>query len=180
MGTAGIDLSRALATTGWISEVELRYLADLSYSLPAGSVIAEIGSFKGRSANALALNPNITLYCIDPWTKYSFGDFTSCYDEFIENTRHLRNIVTLRDFSLNAVHRLVAMKFHAVFIDGDHDAEHVRADILAWRPQLTEGGILFGHDYGRPDWPDVEAVVKELVPSYRVVPNTTIWTTEGA
>lgn len=178
---AEIDLSRALTIPGWMTPVELKYLAHLSHSLPPGSSIAEIGSFKGRSANALALNPAITLYCIDPWTKYSFGDFTACYDEFLENTAHLPNIVTVRQHSVTAAAQLVSegKRFDAVFIDGDHLAYHVRADIKAWRPLLKPGGVLCGHDFGQPDWPDVETVVKELVPRYRVVPNTSIWTTEG-
>lgn len=177
-----IDLRPALAVEGWMDPPELEYLARLSFSLPPGSVIAEIGSFKGRSANALALNSAITLYCVDPWTKYSFADFTSAYGEFLANTAHLANVIPVRRHSVDAAAEFAAkdMRFDVIFLDGDHEAAHVRADIEAWRPLLKDGGILCGHDYLHPTWPDVEIVVKELVPRFRVIPNTLIWTTEEA
>lgn len=34
-----------------------------------------------------------------------------------------------------------------VYIDSDHSYESVKADIRAWWPYLTPGGILAGHDY---------------------------------
>jgi predicted O-methyltransferase YrrM len=174
-----LDLERALATEGWMSLEELTYLAYLSCSVPPAGSIVEIGSFKGRSACALAINPSIFLFCVDPWTKYGFGDFTAYHQEFLRNTAHLHNVLTIREYSVVAAHKLFDYRFDVVFIDGDHTAEQVRADINAWRPLLKRDGILCGHDFGRPDWPDVETVVKELIPSFHVVPNTSIWTTEG-
>jgi predicted O-methyltransferase YrrM len=181
MATNLISLDRALNTPGWMDPAELKYLAHLSHSAPPGSFIVEVGSFKGRSACALALNPGILLYCVDPWTKYSFGDFTECYAEFRENTAHLTNVVPVVKYSSDAADMFAweRRKFHVIFIDGDHTAEHVRSDIEKWRPLLADGGILCGHDYGRPDWPDVEPVVREMVPNHCVVPGTSIWTTEG-
>lgn len=38
----------------------------------------------------------------------------------------------------------------AVFIDADHHAEAVEADIRAWWPKLRPGGIMAGHDWDRP------------------------------
>ncbi len=69
--------------------------------------------------------------------------------------------------------------FNMIFIDANHSYESVKADIEAWMPLLDEGGILCGHDFDPVYWPGIVKAVKELVPNYRVVPNTTIWTTEA-
>jgi predicted O-methyltransferase YrrM len=65
--------------------------------------------------------------------------------------------------SLEAAAKLVGLEFDMIFIDGAHDYENVKADILAWRP-LSEGGLLCGHDYGTC-W---DGVVKELIPHPKV------------
>ena len=61
---------------------------------------------------------------------------------------------------------------HMVFIDGDHERNGVRADISAFLPKITRGGIIAFHDYGiRADgiepWPEVKIAVDELIrPQY--------------
>jgi len=34
-----------------------------------------------------------------------------------------------------------------VFIDGDHDYEHVLQDIEIWSKKIKKGGLIIGHDY---------------------------------
>lgn len=55
-----------------------------------------------------------------------------------------------------------------VFIDADHAADAVRADILNWRSKVRRGGWLIGHDI---DWPSVRQAVESLLPQYRIGPN---------
>lgn len=49
-----------------------------------------------------------------------------------------------------------------VYIDGDHHYDAVRADLEAWWPYLTPGGILAGHDYMPPEYDDVVQAVDEF------------------
>ena len=36
-----------------------------------------------------------------------------------------------------------------VFIDGDHEHDAVRNDMLAWLPKVRRGGIICGHEMTR-------------------------------
>ena len=46
-----------------------------------------------------------------------------------------------------------------VFLDGDHSEKGINADLAAWWDVLRPGGLLAGHDYGRPRFPAVKPAV---------------------
>ena len=46
-----------------------------------------------------------------------------------------------------------------VFIDADHQYDSVMADIKAWVPKVKEDGVICGHDYNHPRFPDVARAV---------------------
>jgi predicted O-methyltransferase YrrM len=50
-----------------------------------------------------------------------------------------------------------------VFIDADHHYPHVIEDIRDWFPKIRSGGLISGHDFAHPDYPDwgVEKAVRE-------------------
>jgi hypothetical protein len=62
-----------------------------------------------------------------------------------------------------------------VFIDGDHLKESVKRDIRRGFDLLSTGGLLCGHDYDAPGWPDVREVVSSLIADFEV--ENTIWST---
>lgn len=49
-----------------------------------------------------------------------------------------------------------------VYIDGDHAYDSVKADIEAWWPHVSPGGILAGHDYMPGEHADVVRAVDEF------------------
>jgi hypothetical protein len=61
-----------------------------------------------------------------------------------------------------------------VFIDGDHEYEAVKRDILNARKMLKPGGILCGHDFSDAH-PGVMKAVRELVPGFSVGAGASIW-----
>lgn len=58
---------------------------------------------------------------------------------------------------------------HLVFVDGDHSAESVEKDILAWKPHVVKGGYMLFHDYERDVWPDVQQVVDRMMGDWEMV-----------
>ena len=173
------EISRAQKCNGWMDDQELTYLAEAAAK---SKRIVEIGSWAGRSATALASHTQGVVFTVDTWERalvhYNGAKLEpTLFSEFLQNTAGLPVIPVMTD-SLTAAKWFAAagQTFDMIFIDADHQEPAVRADILAWRPLLTEGGILAGHDYEFSGWPDVKPVVDELVPKFRLI--NTIWTTE--
>ena len=59
-----IDISRALAVDGWMTELELTYLAETASK---STLIVEVGSWMGRSTCALAATTKGLLFAVDTW-----------------------------------------------------------------------------------------------------------------
>lgn len=176
-----VDISRSLSIDGWMSEAELTWLATQARS---HKNIVEFGSFMGRSARAMADNlmPGGKLWCVDPWSPHYVINNTdwqkiSCevYPYFHANVKdHIEagTIIPVRELS----HRFkLPIKVDMVFVDGDHMKESVIRDIQKGYDLLSTGGLLCGHDYGLPGWPDVKEVVDQLIQNFEVV--DTIWHT---
>lgn len=46
-----------------------------------------------------------------------------------------------------------------VFLDDNHELEHVKAELDAWYPKVAEGGYLAGHDYAHyPQWQNMDVI----------------------
>jgi predicted O-methyltransferase YrrM len=174
---------------------ELEYLA---YRASVSLTYAEIGSWRGKSARAVADNlvDGGVLFCIDTWADHAHGipdwwtavdppDLWSrpdwLYREFMKNISDSlgTKIFALRMDSVSAARALEGVKmFNTIFIDAGHTYEEVKADILAWKPLLNPNGVMCGHDFHEVHHPGVVLAVRELVPEFRVVEDTTVWTTE--
>lgn len=181
-----MNIERAQAVVGWMSDAELTYLAETA---ARSRSIVEIGSWKGRSTLALACNCPGMVYAVDTWegTEQQGDELAQhepgwLFEEFKRNTAGCANIVNCKGPSVEVAKwpSMAGLEFDMIFIDGYHAYEGVRDDILSWRPMLRDGGILCGHDYIPPYWDGLLRAVHEFVPKFRVVPGTMIWTTEGA
>lgn len=58
-----------------------------------------------------------------------------------------------------------------VFVDADHRAEAVAADVRAWLPKVRAGGALLGHD---EDWPSVRRGLTQTVGTWVALPGN-VW-----
>lgn len=182
-----VNLEKAEKIFGWMNREEMTFLAEHAQH---GEVV-EIGSWQGRSTRAMADNKlDGHIYAVDTFmgsaddTQYYLKDKPESwlFDQFRENLAdHIASglVVPMRMRSTVAAAyaQVSGTKFDMVFIDGAHDFESVRSDILAWRPLIKDGGLLSGHDF---DWgfPGTVHAVKELVAEVpHQVNGTSLWYT---
>lgn len=152
----------ALRIPGWTSREELTWLYEVAADIvPPGSLIAEIGSWFGRSAWVLAsAMEGGELHLVDPCMPVAVPGSLPSYD-YLMQARHLEGLtaclqtedsmpdtVLHRETSAAAAAQLAERRFGMVWIDADHSYEACLADIYAWTPLLQQGGIICGHDYG--------------------------------
>lgn len=175
--TSEIDISKARAVGGWMTESELLWLAQQAQTR---EVIVELGSYLGRSTRALADHSPGLVYAIDDWfgprdkpSTLTRENRAFLFDMFKWNVRDLGED-KLRILRCDHKHIPIEIQPDMVFIDGGHEYGNVCYDIQYWMPRLKSGGLLCGHDYD-PNFPDVIKAVSELVPNYRVASGTAIW-----
>jgi SAM-dependent methyltransferase len=172
-----MNIDNALKIDGWMSENELRFLAQQA---EAAELIVEIGCWKGRSTRALADNTKGQILAVDPWN----GDYpdnnggihgirTDVFHYFKANLLDKINDGTVVPFMMKSDAFYTSRSPNFVFIDGDHQYPVVIADINLGLSILRKGGILAGHDYSHTDWPGVKQAVDEMFPKINVIDS--IW-----
>lgn len=185
----------AIATVpGWLHELEGYALMTLVAHDPCNGVIAEIGSFKGRSTCWLAAGlKHVAASGRAPGVVYAIDHFTGSPEHQPGGTHPDSDIAThgstLPAFRANitrlgladVVEPVVAPSLKAapawdkgpirlLFIDGDHSYDASRADFEAWKPHIAPGGLVGFHDVGA--WEGVTRFYDELLaanPAYKEV-----------
>lgn len=137
-----------------------------------GSKFVEIGVWKGGSTSFMGVeiynsNKKIEFDAIDTFKgSQEHGDVSSfLYDEALSNLKPLLdlNVINLiKGHSLEVVSKYENNSLDFCFIDGSHEYEDVKADLLAYLPKIKIGGTLAGHDYD-PAWPGVVKAVNEII-----------------
>jgi predicted O-methyltransferase YrrM len=153
---------------GWIRPKERPKLYELAHSTPAGGVVVEIGSWRGRSTIILACaskNANKPgVFAVDPFGKpekmvvkpeYNLWQQQNVYDtyeDFLKNIQvaGMSDVVTpIRGMSEDAVEVYREKYNHPIrflFIDGCHQREYVQKDWDLWSPFVMRGGAVAFHD----------------------------------
>jgi hypothetical protein len=165
------------AVPGWFSDADAEIYRRFAKELPDHACVAEIGCWLGRSLAAfstflVAEGKAASISAIDTFQGTpNEGDVH--YRLVQECGGSVRGVFesTMREFGMApaiyemdstlAAHMFCDATFDAIFIDGDHIYEAVRADLRAWLPKLKPGGLIGGHDY---DYDSVHAAVREVFP----------------
>jgi hypothetical protein len=111
--------------------------------------ILEIGAYLGESACIFA-DYFKSVTSIDCWTSekclsqsYNMAEVEAEYDR---NISKFDNIIKVKGFSEDVVTQFQDKSFDIVYIDGSHDAENVRKDLINYL--LKSKIFISGHDYG--------------------------------
>jgi len=146
---------------GWMTIEELTWLYWVAQEMDS---IVEIGSWKGRSTDALLAGCKGTVWAVDHFK----GSKTEVEMEreaakedickiFLGNVGHHKNLKLLKMDSLEAAKKFEDKSIDMVFIDGGHEYKEAKIDIETWLPKVKK--LLCGHDcYNK----GVKCAVKEL------------------
>ena len=118
--------------------------------------MVEIGTYKGNFAEVLSiLIPDVDLTVVDVWKVYpGYKDYgvndleTEAYKATCDRAEKF-GFKIIKDWSAEAVKQFEDESLDFVFIDGNHDFEHVVEDVAKWSKKVKKGGIVAGHDFNR-------------------------------
>jgi len=122
----------------------------------------EIGVFKGEFSRNILERWNGTLYLVDPWRELSDEEYLDSsnhknhQDAFAQTMESIKGFENrafmLRGLGEEMIHLFQDNSLDYIYIDGNHDYDHVKQDLELWWPKLKQGGLMSGHDYLLVDW----------------------------
>lgn len=85
------------------------------------------------------------LYCVDNWPPHrNFTFYARAWQHTLGENAFTKAIL-LRGSS-NEWAGVIDIDFDLIYVDGNHDYEYVRKDLMNWWPKLRVGGIMLLHD----------------------------------
>lgn len=176
---------------GWFTDSDKVIYEAAVKKFNSGSVFVEVGSFKGRSSVAMAIEiinsgKDIKFYCVDTWegseehqSGKSFEDKDvvekKLYEKFLQNIEPIKHIITpIRKPSLEAVNYFENESVDFIFLDAAHDYENVKKDLNVWKSKVKKGGLLAGHDW---TWETVRNAVEEFIKenNLQLITTNNVW-----
>lgn len=166
-------------TPGLVGRPTAERLAGIAADVPADQAIVEIGVFLARTTLYLAQGA-AHVYGVDPWDlpgkRYPYKWLnhprkgkvrqmftqTATREEAESAVADLENVTLIQGFSVDVGNEWDGPPVGMLLVDGDHRAEHVRADWEAWSPHLAPDAVVAWDDYHR-DYDGVKTVVDSLV-----------------
>ena len=116
----------------------------------------EVGTYKGKYAETLMTAiPDLDLTVVDAWEVYpGYKDYgENDLEDLAFNEAKNRSLKfgfkIMKGWSNEVVQLFEDESLDFVFIDGNHDFEHVVEDVAKWSKKVKKGGIVAGHDFNR-------------------------------
>lgn len=142
---------------GW---TDGRIIEELKNYAKGAKTIVEIGSWKGKSACAMASVTDGLVYCVDTWqggadrdTDEALQNPIDVYRQFlayVSNFGLSHKIVPICQSSKTAWKLFRDRCIDLLFIDGDHRYFSVTDDLRYWVQFVKFNGVICGDDYQVP------------------------------
>jgi c-di-AMP phosphodiesterase-like protein len=110
------------------------------------------GDYSEKIYNYYSKKFDFNLYLVDPWKSFSDYDqkiLDVCYKNVYKKFKNIKKIKILKQTSEQASKNFDNESLDFVYIDGNHEYNHVSKDLNLWFPKLKSHGVLFGDDYSR-------------------------------
>lgn len=123
---------------------------------------AEVGVLRGATARILLDTfPDLLLWCVDDWRLCGIVKETpaTIRAQALESLVMHGERVVMMEMPSEAVGRqMLGSGLDFVHLDASHDGGSLKWDMI-WTSAIRPGGVICGHDYGHPDYPEVREVV---------------------
>ena len=114
---------------------------------------AEVGVYYGQFSEVLCKKiPGLNLVCVDPWKPFPRRAFDEAGWDRVYDAAKFRlslypDVTLMRMESAEAAKSIPNASLDFVYIDAQHDFDHVMTDIILWTPKVRPRGIVAGHDF---------------------------------
>jgi hypothetical protein len=136
--------------TGWAPTNRFTTIPELILEFDY-KVGAEIGVQRGEYTEVLfKKNPELKMYCIDPWTPYKQYPVQWKQDMIEKEARErlaAYNVEFIKKTSEEALKDIANNSLDFVYIDALHDFDSVMLDLIGWSRKVKSGGMISGHDF---------------------------------
>lgn len=169
--------------SGPLSRAEGAMLYTFASELPAGSIIVEIGTLRGKSTAYLGLGAQKSdskVYAVDPFdseidrqmfevdsSKYLIDERKLSREAVRENLDSLglcKTVELIQGFSTDVAKGWVKGRVDFLWIDGNH--QQAKQDWDSWKPHLSDDARVSFHDSHpiyAPEWQTVLGTVRGIV-----------------
>ena len=122
--------------------------------LPLKGVGVEVGVFQGDHAETILRRHKdvAVIYCVDPYQPYEQPvDVIAAKKTAHKRLKKYSNrAIFIEEGSVEAASRFSREFVDFVYLDGNHEKPHVKADAESWWPKIKRGGVMGGHDFDHP------------------------------
>ena len=110
------------------------------------------GDYSEKIYNYYCKKFDFDFYLVDPWSSFSDYDqkiLDQCYKNVLKKFKNFNKVKILKQTSEQASKKFADESLDFVYIDGNHEYNHVLSDLKFCFPKLKSHGVLFGDDYSR-------------------------------
>lgn len=156
-----------------MTPIEAETLYSYAKKLPDDSIILEIGTWKGGSAQIIGMarrRKKGKIFTVDNFRTDIFPGGRESVGDVIERLRisKIKNLTLVVGESDIFAQNWKEGMIDLLFIDGDHRYEGIKADISNWVPHVKRDGIVLFHDYDSHT--EVTKAIHEAIESKLVEP----------